>query len=270
MCKKAKYILSFLIVILLFPVFTTTVNAKESNIDRSKLDKGIIEINYNANSKKAKVQIVKGDVKDGVIYNYDLGENNIYPLQSGNGDYSISILEQVSGTSYKVIEQATVLLNLSEKNNVYLNSVQLINWNDEMQVIKLAKKLTENSKTDADKLKAIYKYIVTSIDYDRKKADNVKSGYIPNIESIIKSEKGICYDYSALLAAMLRSVSVPTKLHMGYTTTSSVYHAWNEVYISEDNKWVVIDTTMDASNGNIDGSKVNFKKAANYNSVKTY
>ena len=267
MCKKAKYFLSFLIITLLIPIFTTTVNAKESNINSSKLDKGIIEITYKSDSKKAiKVQIAKDNVK----YNYDLGENNIFPLQSGNGKYTISILEHVSGTSYKLIEQDTVVLNLSEESRVYLNSIQLIHWNDEMKVIKLAKKLTENAKTDGDKLKAIYKYIVTSIDYDKKKADNVKSGYIPNIEAIVKNEIGICYDYSALLAAMLRSVSVPTKLHMGYTTSSPSYHAWNEVYLSEENKWVIIDTTNDASNNTIDGSKVNYKKASNYNVTKTY
>lgn len=267
MCKKAKIFVGFLIMILILPIFYTRVEAKASNFNTSNLDKGYIEITYKPNSKKAvKVQINK----DNIIYNYDLGENNIFPLQSGNGKYTVSILEHVSGTSYKVIEKDTILLNLSNDNNVYLNSIQLISWNDDMEVIKLAKKITKDSKTDMDKLKAIYKYVVTSIDYDRKKADNVKSGYIPNIEIINKNEKGICYDYSALLAAMLRSVSVPTKLHMGYSTKSSTYHAWNEVYLADENKWVIIDTTLDASNSKLDGSIVSLKQEKNYTITKTY
>jgi transglutaminase-like putative cysteine protease len=267
MCKKAKVMISFLVIILLLPICYIKVEAKVSNINSSNLDKGYIEITYKADSKKAiKVQISKDNVK----YNYDLGENNRFPLQSGNGKYTISILEHISGTSYKVIEQDTVLLSLSDDNYVYMNSIQLIHWNDDMKVIKLAKKITKDSKTDMDKLKAIYKYVVTSIDYDRKKADNVKSGYIPNIELINKNEKGICYDYSAMLAAMLRSVSVPTKLHMGYITTSSAYHAWNEVYLADENKWVIIDTTTDASNNKIDGSIVNLKQEKNYIISKTY
>lgn len=267
MCKKAKFFVSFLVLILLLPLFYTKVNAKTSNISSSNLDKGYIEIIYKANSKKSvKVQISK----DNVVYNYDLGDNNIFPLQSGNGKYTVSILEHVSGTSYKVIEKDTILLNLSDDKKVYLSSIQLINWNDDMEVIKLAKKITKDSKTDMDKLKAIYKYVVTTIDYDRKKADNVKSGYIPNIEVINMNEKGICYDYSVLLAAMLRSVSVPTKLHMGYSTNSSVYHAWNEVYLADENKWVIIDTTTDASNSALDGSIVSLKQGKNYTITKTY
>jgi transglutaminase/protease-like cytokinesis protein 3 len=43
---------------------------------------------------------------------------------------------------------------------------------------------------------------------------------------------------------MLRSVGVPSKLVEGQSTYTSVYHAWNQIYVDE--KWVTVDTTVDA------------------------
>lgn len=85
-----------------------------------------------------------------------------------------------------------------------------------MAIIKTAKKLTKNAKTDLEKAKIIYNYIIKNVQYDLKKANSVEDGYIPSIEATIKDAKGICYDYASLYAAMLRSINVPTKLVMGY------------------------------------------------------
>ena len=49
-------------------------------------------------------------------------------------------------------------------------------------------------------------------------------------------KKGICFDYAALMASMLRSQGVPVKLVVGYTS-QGVYHAWINVW-SEEGGWV--------------------------------
>ena len=49
------------------------------------------------------------------------------------------------------------------------------------------------------------------------------------------AKTGICFDYAALMAAMLRSQGVPVKLVVGYT--GNVYHAWLNVW-SEKDGWV--------------------------------
>jgi len=70
--------------------------------------------------------------------------------------------------------------------------------------------------------------------------------YLPDIEKTYLEETGICYDYAALFAAMLRSIGIPTKLVKGYSKENpEVYHAWNEVLIN--GTWIVVDTTLDAS-----------------------
>ena len=58
---------------------------------------------------------------------------------------------------------------------------------------------------------------------------------MPDIDAVLAEKKGICFDYAALMAAMLRSQGVPTKLVTGYTGSS--YHAWISTY-SEETGWV--------------------------------
>jgi len=113
-----------------------------------------------------------------------------------------------------------------------------------MAPIKKAASLTKG-KTASQKVKAVYKWVVAKINYDRKK--NPPAGYVPSITQTYSSKKGICYDFAALFAAMLRSQGVPTKLVKGYADKVSGYHAWNEVYVN--GKWQTIDTSYDAQVG---------------------
>lgn len=46
---------------------------------------------------------------------------------------------------------------------------------------------------------------------------------------------------------MLRSVDIPTKLLMGYHKNDwKIYHSWNQVWLSEKECWITIDSTYDA------------------------
>ncbi|MNV73056.1 Transglutaminase-like superfamily protein [compost metagenome] len=110
-----------------------------------------------------------------------------------------------------------------------------------MFAIKKATELTENAIGDKEKVEIIYKYIINNIIYDWNK--NVGVDYLPIIDKTIESKQGICYDFASLFASMLRSLNIPTKLVTGNSTYVTKYHAWNEVYL--DNKWVIIDTTVD-------------------------
>ncbi|UUZ86988.1 transglutaminase-like domain-containing protein [Paenibacillus sp. P26] len=65
------------------------------------------------------------------------------------------------------------------------------------------------------------------------------------MEAAFETNQGICYDASALFAAMLRSSGVPVKLVQGYAPGIRQYHAWNEVYL-EGKGWITMDVTTDA------------------------
>lgn len=271
MCNFSKKISSLLIIILVISfIIPSNLKAEATSIiDKSQLDQGIIAINYKPKSgETSKVQIIKGNVS----YVYSINKsNNRYPLSLGDGKYTINVVKLVSGNSYSLIQQEVVDLKLENEEVPFLQSIQLVNWNKKMDTVKKAKELTKKSKTDLDKVSAIYSYIVKNIEYDYAKAKSVKEDYIPTVDNVLDSATGICYDYSSLFAAMLRSVGVPTKLVMGYTKSdTTTYHAWNQVYLADEDKWITIDTTYDASS-NSKIKKVNMlKDATQYMASKFY
>jgi hypothetical protein len=214
-------------------------------VNESLLDQGAIGIKFNYGSnKKIKIVIEKNGEK--VHYNYvDLGNYELFPLQFGNGEYKISVLENTTDNRYKVLGTHEAQVDISDENLVFLNSIQTVNWSIEDASSKLAEELTMGLQTDSQKFKAIYEYVVRNIDYDYDKIDGLDYSYIPDNSVTLDEKAGICYDYSALMASMLRSIGIPAKLVKGYGDFQpDVYHAWNEVLL--DGKWYVIDATYDA------------------------
>ena len=121
--------------------------------------------------------------------------------------------------------------------------------------------------SDLEKVEAVYNYIVKNIKYDYNKVSNISTDYVPDLDNIITSKKGICYDYAALFAGILRSEGIHTKLIKGYKNDLTAYHAWNEVYLDGD--WVLVDTTYDASLSSLQElSMIKFSKA--YNKDREY
>lgn len=233
--------------IVLFTLMFPTVayaNVSHSNLETNQVNNGIVSVQYDSpGNNKTKVIVAKRTNK----YTYDLRSNGQFPLQMGNGEYTVSVLENVIGNQYKVISTEAVHMQATNPQAVYLQSTEMITWNDNMKAIQKANQLTQNAKTNKEKATLIYDYITNKIKYDNNKAATVAAGYIPSIDVTLNTSLGICYDYSALYAAMLRSVGVPTKMIMGYKNDINEYHAWNEVYLQETNQWVTIDTTYDSA-----------------------
>ena len=67
--------------------------------------------------------------------------------------------------------------------------------------------------------------------YDYNKAATVQSGYLPDLDQVLAEKKGICFDYAAVMTAMLRSQGIPTRLVVGYA--GDVYHAWINTFIPQ-------------------------------------
>jgi transglutaminase-like putative cysteine protease len=267
--KVTRALLAAIVLMLAVPAiaFANPENS-DSVLDKSRLDKGAIGIRYEV-KKTTKVKIVK----DSVDYTYTLnasanGKTEWFPLQMGNGKYEIGLFENVSGKKYKVLLTEKLNVEVSDAPAVYLNAVQYVDWKKANKATAKAKLLTKTSKTDEQKAKAIYKYIVDNVKYDNDLALSVQSDYVPDINETLISGKAICYGYATLYAAMLRSEGIPAKLVMGTTKLVNGYHAWNEVYLN--GKWVVVDATVDA--GLVKSSKkgVFKKKAGDYTVAKVY
>ena len=226
-----------------------------------------------------------------VVYDYDLNGNGaweIYSLQSGNGEYTISIFENVGDGRYLQIQTINLGVKYNRENAPFLISVQNVNYTADSNAVKKAAELCKGAATDLKKVEGIYKYIVETIKYDTAKASKVAAGeltgYVPAIDDTLETSKGICFDYSSLFAAMLRSQDIPAKLIMGFVAVSPrpAYHAWSEVFIKEigwiqirsqvdfnGKDWERMDSTFAA--GNTTGAKTKFmSENKNYAKEKEY
>ena len=233
-------------------------NAK-AEIDASNTADGYIMIKYTGGGTPKLKVIVTGP--SGTAYTYDLrndAKHDVFPLSDGNGTYKIGIYQNVSGTKYSTLHTATIKVQLKDEFAPFLRPNQYVNFTDTSKAVKLAGELTTKSKTELEKVEAVYEYVIKNFTYDKKLAESVQSGYIPNIDTVLAKKTGICFDYAALMTAMLRSQGIPTKLVIGYA--GNVYHAWINVYTKDSgwvdeaiffdgNKWKIMDPTF-ASSGN--------------------
>lgn len=250
------------------PASTFAASSNSDWLDTSHLDSGYITVNYEpASTARTKLMISKNSM----TYTYDLNTvstASTFPLQLGNGEYEVTLLENTSGNNFKKVNSNSLQVDLNDENAVFLASTQNVNWANSPSVITKARDLTANAKNDTEKAQAIHDYIVSKVKYDYALANALPAVYVPNPAQTLVSNKGICYDYASLNAAMLRSVGIPAKLVMGTTTVVKEYHAWNEVYLN--GKWVTVDTTVNASSKQA-GKKVTM--AANskqYTAAKVY
>jgi hypothetical protein len=243
MKKLLVFVLTFFSVIAMSCLVLHASAKAEFNTDN--VNRGIISIRYTTpnTSRKAKVLIQFGNEK----YTYNIRNSNSFvnfPLQLGNGTYQVGVFEQIEGTKFAQVATTSVNLKLDDNSKVFLTSIQLIDWGERMNTVTLANELTKNKTTEAEKVEVLYQYMVQQFSYDFVKMKSVQYDYIPVIDDVLKNKLGICYDYAAVFASMLRSQGIRAKLVMGYTTNVREYHAWNEVFVN--GKWVVVDTTFDS------------------------
>ena len=245
---------------------------------------GIVSVFFNLSSdKKKKLVVEKDDQK--YIYNVFDDESYVnYPLQMGDGYYKVSLYINTTGTKYKKLQTKQYNVRVKEDNLVYLQSILEIHWTVEDQSIRLAEILVEKALDEKRrKLKdeqvvltldeinqVLYQFVIDTIDYDYDKIKGLDYSYTPDNDETVRTETGICYDYSSLYGAMLRSQGIPAKMAKGYAHNSDVYHAWNEVYILEEERWVVVDTTSDAYR-NTRGYAFDYEKEAeDYEKLKEF
>ncbi len=217
--------------------------------DFDEAETGVVRVKLDDRYQEDTIKImVAYEGESPEFYDYDrFAEFEAYGITAGEGTYQIGIYQNTTGNSYRSLAMKTVVVDEVDPFAPYLTSVQNIRWEAEDATTELALLLTEGIENDWGKVQAIHQYIIENITYDYEKAKIVRTGYLPDNGATLENGNGICYDYSSLMASMLRSLAIPTKLVMGYSNTKSVYHAWNEVYDAAREEWILIDSTYDAS-----------------------
>lgn len=234
-------------------------------IDYSNTADGYVMARWKAvPEKRIKVQ-VKGPT---TTYTYNLTADTweTFPLSDGNGAYQVAVYENVEGSKYALVQSVSAEVELKDEFAPFLRPNQYVDYADAEQTVKTAAQLTHGKGTELEKVQAVYDYVVMTLTYDRELAATVKSGYLPDLDGVLATKKGICFDYAALMTGMLRSQAVPCKLVVGYA--GEVYHAWISVYTEKDGwidgviyfdgaTWKRMDPTF-ASSGNQSDEIMNY------------
>lgn len=131
---------------------------------------------------------------------------------------------------------------------IYLKPTFFID-SDSKEIINLANKLTENTNDVREKAKSIFYWTRDEILYDPYESFTFeKKDY--KASNIIKQKKGWCVQKACVLAALARSLRIPSRLHFGdirnhrvpeklikaMKTNLFVYHGYTELYI--DGSWL--------------------------------
>ena len=229
---------------------------RKAIVDFSNARDGYIMVKFQEQIRRQVRALVT--VPDGTQYIFRLeagGDFEVLPLSGGNGEYTIEVLEEVEDQLYALALTSTIYVTLDDEFAPFLRPNQYVNYTRSSAVVRKAAELTEGIGDDMDKIAAIYNYVITNITYDNELAATVESGYLPDVDAVMESGKGICFDYAAIMTTMLRSQSIPTRMVLGYT--GSDYHAWVSVYTGEtgwvDNmiffdgdNWQIMDPTFTA------------------------
>ena len=236
---------------------TQVFEGTASLIDASHLEDGYVMVKYTGDGR-IKMQLTHDDQEP---YTYDLptsGAFQTFPLTCGDGHYTLNIYRNISGEQYAFVDGASFDVRLKNEFTPFLHPSQYVDYTEETAAVAYSEVLAQGASDDLDVVKRIYDYVVNNIVYDLDKAENVSSSYLPDLDDTLHTKRGICFDYAALMTAMLRVQRIPARLVIGYA--GKVYHAWISVYTEEtgwidgiihfDGKnWVLMDPTFAAGQG---------------------
>lgn len=242
-------------------------------LDLSNTSEGYFMGKVTKEETKVNIQVTG---PDNVIYKYFLDtkdEWTAFPLTAGDGAYLILAFEDIGNGQYASLFSYPLDVTLENAFLPFLYPNQYVNFTAKSEAVSLAASLSKDAATDLDALRTIYEYVVTTLTYDNEKAATVETGYLPDIDETLKTKTGICFDYAALLTAMLRSLSIPTRLAVGYS--GDVKHAWIDVYIEsigwvekvaqfDGDEWKFMDPTFDSAGKGSEAVKEYIGDASNY------
>jgi transglutaminase-like putative cysteine protease len=235
---------------------TVAYTSEVATIDASNASEGYLMVKYTGSNSKVKLQITGPDQ---ITYTYDLhGDYEVFPLTAGNGSYAVTVFENISDNQYATALSENISITLSNEFGPYLYPNQYVNFTADSLPVAKAEELASSADTDLDVVSAVYNYIIETITYDYDKAATVQSGYLPDVDEIFTTKTGICFDYAAVMATMLRTQGIPTRLEVGYM--GEQYHAWISIYTDETgwingiiefdgSQWKMLDPTFASTSG---------------------
>jgi len=258
MSKMVAKVIIFVMILVLaagFAVYAGESSYLASNGVKLQKPSGVTEgkvvLEGSTNNSKIKLLVSDGQAQtwyDVAIYNGGFREEI---WLSKEATYTISIMVHEYDRKYSY--GPSISVKNTKMQNKYLIPAKHIESSDD-DIIRLSRELTEGCSTDAEKAKAIYDWIVDNIQFDYAKYAKHQEGNYDNsygAQNTLKTGKGVCYDFATLYAALGRAAGLQTKVAEGRLDTGELagFHAWNEVYAREEERWILLDSTMEATTG---------------------
>ena len=173
----------------------------------------------------------------------------VFPLQLGQGKYTLTLWRQVEGKKYGKIGQVQIKITMKDELRCFLYPNQYVNYTEETPCVLKAVELCKGM-TDQDEIfKTIKNFVLKNFQYDFIKSVTVagSSGLLPNIEECWEKKMGICQDLSAMTCAMLRSQGVPARLIIGQLGSGTA-HAWVLAVVNGEDVFFDPTAELNASN----------------------
>lgn len=256
---------------------TSVIGNESITIDTTNVSEGYFVVTYLGDNAKVKFQVTgPNEVK----YTYNITNSScVIPLAAGDGTYQIGLYENISGSQYSTAYTGNFSAVLTNDFGPFLYPNLYVNFTKDTKAVALAEELCATLGTDLDVVTQVYHYVVDNISYDYDEAETVAYNYLPDVDEVLETKKGICFDYASLMAAMLRSQSIPTRLEIGYAGED--YHAWISTYIEgkgwvdgiiqfDGRVWTLMDPTYISSSNNSKNAQRFVTNKSNYNTVYIY
>jgi hypothetical protein len=193
--------------------------------------------------------IASGGIKSEINRDRDFG-NEILQVAASGADSGKSLK-----ISYKVRrgEKGAYAAKKSDAANpIYLRAEPLIPLDARFK--KIARDVTAGRKTDLEKGRAIYDYVLKEMKYDKSGTGWGRGDAVYACDM----KAGNCTDFHALFIALARSIGLPSRFAIGFTIPADKdtgkiegYHCWAEFLAG--GKWIPIDISEASKDPDLTG-----------------
>ena len=259
----------------------TLLGNEEVDVDISSASQGYLSVRYKGRYPRAKIRLTSDN---GKAYTYELTTDQswcVFPFSLGDGTYVLGVYGNIEGTMYTEVFSTEVPVHLENEFGPFLYPNQYCWFATDSNAVAEGSRVCHPANSDLEAVQLVFNYIVSHISYDWDEAENIQSGYLPEVDEVLETGKGICLDYSSLIASMLRTQGIPTRMEIGYAGTA--YHAWISCYLEEvgwvngiiqfDGKnWSMMDPTFTASSNESGNKKLKefIGDGSNYKTIYLY
>ena len=251
-----------------------------ATLDTSNVSSGYFMVHFDGTVSRHVVRVEHSSAQQPCDFFMRPGSWQTIPLTHGNGVYTVTLLEHREGGMFAVLLTTTIDVSISNHLLPFLYPNIFVNFTPQTRAVHEAERLAEGAYSELDVVQAVYDFIIANISYDHEFAEGVTAGtiteYIPDLDDILRRGYGVCFDYAAVMAAMLRAQNIPTRLEIGFVT-GGTFHAWVTIHTEEHGwvgvaqfaqgaNWTLMDPTFSAA-GHSEGLRQFIGDGSNYQTV---